>query len=308
MPPHVAAQHSGRMSITSTIERHGGWATWTDLRASHSKRAIAVAVDAGTIVRRGRGRYVTPVIGAQLAAAVEAGGLLSHTSAALRHGWKVKVVPEVAHVTIPRSRGRRRSVPPAVRLHHADVPDGEHVDRVTAPLRTVVDCARLLPFDEALAVADSALRHRAVSRRDLRTVAAEAKGPRARAVRRVAAHADGRAANPLESVLRALAIEEGMRLTPQLVVAEPGLFGAADLGSEQLRLVIEAEGYATHGTRRGLRRDCRRHALFAAFGWDSLRFAYEDVMHEPDWVRWVLRSWQDTRAGRVPGSPPRPRG
>jgi hypothetical protein len=45
--------------------------------------------------------------------------------------------------------------------------DDEIVAGVTGPLRTVVDCARVLPFDSALAVADSALRSGNVRRADL---------------------------------------------------------------------------------------------------------------------------------------------
>ena len=163
----------------------------------------------------------------------------------------------------------------------------------------------MLPFDEALAVADSALRSRAVGRAELVEAAALARGPGSRAVRRVAAHAHHAAANPLESVMRALTIEVGLVMTPQLEVAEAGMYAKVDLGSETLRLIIEAEGYATHGTRTGLRRDCRRHTEFAVFGWTSMRYAYEDAMFEQDWVRWSLTSWLDVRSGRAPGRPPR---
>ena len=113
------------------------------------------------------------------------------------------------------------------------------------------------------------------------------------------------AANPFESVLRALTIEEGFELTPQLQVADSGLFAVVDLGSEELRLAVEADGFEHHGTRRGLRRDCRRHTDFAVHGWSSLRFAFEDVMGEPEWVRWALRTWRIVRAGGSPESPPR---
>ena len=176
---------------------------------------------------------------------------------------------------------------------------------VTTPLRTVLDCARTLPFDEALAVADSALRRRDLTRTDLVDAAAGLHGTGSRQARRVAALADGRAANPFESVLRALAIEEGFQLTPQLQIAEPGLFAIVDLGNEELRLAVEADGFEHHGTRKGLRKDCRRHTEFAVVDWSSLRFAFEDVMGAQAWVRWALRSWRVVRAGGVPEDPPR---
>lgn len=228
----------------------------------------------------------------------------SHLSAALHHGWKVKTVPDAPHLTFPRTRRIRAGHGEGVVAHWADLSPGEITAAVTSPLRTVLDCARTLPFDEALAVADSALRSGMVDADELAQGAALLRGPGSGAARRVAAHADSRAANPLESVLRALTIEVGLNLTPQLQVAEAGLFAKVDLGSEDLHLVVEAEGYATHGTRHGLRRDCQRHSLFAVWGWASLRFAYEDVMFAQEWTRWVLRSWLIAHRGGTPKSPP----
>src|SRR5664280_901428 len=177
------------------------------------------------------------------------------------------------------------------------------VPRRDQPARTVLDCARALPFDEALAVADSALRSGRVSKTALRAAAAAARGPGSSTVRRVERHADHRAVNPLESVLRALALEAGLDLTPQLVVAEPGFFAVADLGDEQLRLVVEADGFEHHGTRAGLRADCARHTGYALHGWTSLRFSYEDAMYASGWVVWVFRSW---RTGEITAPPDHP--
>jgi very-short-patch-repair endonuclease len=67
---------------------------------------------------------------------------------------------------------------------------------------------------------------------------------------------------------------------------------------------VEADGFEHHGTRRGLLKDCRRHTELAVFGYSSLRFAFEDVMGQQEWVRWCLRSWRDVREGRMPGDPP----
>ncbi|WP_035903933.1 DUF559 domain-containing protein [Knoellia subterranea] len=292
------------MSVASTLTRLGGCATTKELRKHHSRRAIAAATAAGEVERAGKGRYALPSVGEHRRLAHARKAAQSHLSAALEHGWKVKTVPETAQLTFPRRRRLRSEHQGGFEPHWAVLELGEIKAGVTSPLRTVLDCARTLPFDEGLAVADSALRSGKVDKADLECAALVLKGPGAVAARRVAKHADGRAANPLESVLRALTIEVGLELTPQLEVADPGLYAKVDLGSEELRLVVEAEGYETHGTRKGLRRDCRRHALFAIWGWASLRFAYEDVMFEQEWVRWVLRSWLVLREGGTPSSPP----
>jgi len=225
---------------------------------------------------------------------------LSHLSAAVHHGWKVKTSPLEVWVTVPRKRHVRVAVE-GVQIRWANLSATERDAGVTGPLRTVLDCARVLPFDEGLAIADSALRSGMVTASSLRRAAANARGPGSIAIRRVAAHADGRAKNPLESVLRALALAAGLALTPQLVVAEPGFFAIADLGDEEVRLVVEADGFEHHGTRAGLRADCARHTGYALHGWTSMRFTYEDVILSPEWVIWVLWSW---RTGETT-SPPR---
>lgn len=292
------------MTVALTLTRMGGCARGKDLQRLHSDRAIAKAVRKGNILRVGRGRYTLPATDDHRRVAHALTGVSSHLSAALHHEWNVKTVPERPQVAFPRTRHLRKGQRSGIDPHWADLSAAELKAGVTSPLRTVLDCARTLPFDEALAVADSALRSGKVETEELRDAARQARGHGAGKVRRVAQHADGRAANPFESVLRALCIEEGLILTPQLEVADPGLYAVVDLGSEELRLVIEAEGYATHGTRKGLRRDCKRHSLFAVWGWTSLRFAYEDVMFEQAWARWILRSWLMVHRGGTPSSPP----
>ncbi|MBK8731244.1 MAG: hypothetical protein IPM00_18770 [Tetrasphaera sp.] len=291
--------------VAVTLAALGGCASTSELRRQHTKRQLRRALDEGTIARPDRGRYVLADITEHRRIAHARAGILSHTSAALEHGWKVKIPPTLAQVTFPRTRHLRKETVAALTPHWSDLPPEDVVRGVTTPLRTVLDCARHLPFDEALAVADAALRSHKVGVAQLAAAAAKVRGPGAGSVRRVVAHADARATNPLESVLRALSIEEGFTLTPQLMIAESGLFAVVDLGDPDLRLVLEAEGYATHGTRAGLRRDCRRHSELAVFGWDSLRYAYEDVMFNQPWVRWTLRSWRETREGRIPPPPPR---
>jgi len=109
-------------------------------------------------------------------------------------------------------------------------------------------------------------------------------------VRKVAAHADSRAANPFESVLRALAIEEGLAVQPQLKLDLSGMRVRPDLTDEQRNLILEADSFEWHGHRASLRRDCRRYNAMVLAGWRVIRFAWEDVMHDQEYVRTVLRA------------------
>jgi len=131
----------------------------------------------------------------------------------------------------------------------------------------VLDCARKLPFDEALCVADSALRDGAVTASELREEAARLRGRGAKQARRVAAYADGRVANPFESVLRAIA--------------------------------IEADSWTWHRDQQTHGRDCGRHTAPAVAGWIVLRFTWEQVMHSPAYVAAVLADVVDTRTAQL---------
>ena len=171
------------------------------------------------------------------------------------------------------------------RLDEVDVVDGW----VTGPLRTLLDCAATLPFDEALAVADSALRAGDVTVAELRR-AADAHPARGRArVQRVARHATAEAANPFESILRAICLDVPyLCVTPQVEVTDDAFFARVDLADLRLRIVVEADSFAFHGAREQLRHDCWRYDELVARGWVVLRFAWEQVMFAPEWVRSVL--------------------
>jgi hypothetical protein len=50
-----------------------------------------------------------------------------------------------------------------VQIRYADLAATAVTGLVTDPVTTVIDCARTLPFDEALSIGDSALRSRKVT-------------------------------------------------------------------------------------------------------------------------------------------------
>jgi very-short-patch-repair endonuclease len=108
-------------------------------------------------------------------------------------------------------------------------------------------------------------------------------------VRQVAALADGRAANPFESALRATCLDvRGLRVVPQVPIVEGRWLGRPDLVDQRLRIALEADSFAWHGERAALRRDANRYNALVAAGWLVLRFSWEDVMFEPLQVRAVL--------------------
>ena len=107
-------------------------------------------------------------------------------------------------------------------------------------------------------------------------------------MRRVLRHADGRAANPFESVLRALCIEAGLMVVPQQAIDLGTGTVHPDLVAADLLLVLEADSWTFHATRAAHARDCARYNLLVIHGWRVVRFTWEQVMLDQAYVRWVL--------------------
>lgn len=228
------------------------------------------------------------VAAAAVAAARTLDGTVSGLSAALAWGWSLKYVPELPEVTVPHRRRVRHRDRVGVRLRRVDLPTCDVDGLVTTPVRTVLDCARSLPFDEALCVADSALRC-GVGAEELSTAADAARGPGSANVRHVVSLADGRAENAFESCLRAIAFYvPGLCLTPQHSIRVPEFLGRPDLVDEELRIIVEADSFEWHGTRAALVDDAQRYNRFSVNGWLVLRFTWEDVLLNPAMVHQVL--------------------
>lgn len=278
------------MEISALMPVLGGVATRDLLVRLTSRRALESALATGELVRVNRGRYAVPGVheGTELTLMVT--GHVCLVSAALAHGWKVKVVPAVPQVAVPKDRRIDEALRARMTLTWTDLDDAQVEGLATNAATTLAMCGRRLPFDEALAVADSALRDGFPVAR-LHAMAAAARGPGSARLRRVAAHADGRSDNPFESVLRAIAIDvPGLEVEPQVRISgDLGLNVRADLVDRRLR-IIEADSFEWHGDRTALRRDARRYDLLVANGWTVLRFTWEDVMHDPDFVRAVLQA------------------
>lgn len=138
---------------------------------------------------------------------------------------------------------------------------------------------------DALAIADSALRRELVTPAALVTLASRGRGPGAGAAARVVAAADGLAANPFESALQAIVLDAGVTgFVPQLQVADRCFSARVDLGDCERRIALEADGFTWHGSRSALDRDCRRYDELVRRGWLVLRFSWEQVRFDPQWV------------------------
>jgi very-short-patch-repair endonuclease len=274
------------VDVVEVVTRLGGVADARRLVAFTSRRRVATAVSRGLIVRDARGRYALPTTGEALRAASRLNGVVTGASAAAAHGWETKVPASRPDVTVPAKRrvapDRRRGVD----LHWRDIDPDDVWGGVLRPGPTVIDCAKRLPFDEALAIADSALRHHNVTERQLLSLAGQVPSTGRAQSLRIARMASELAANPFESVLRAIALDvPRLDLQPQVVIEEDGWVGRPDLVDVERRIVVEADSFEFHGRRSALKRDCARYNALVVRGWLVLRFSWEHVMHEPDYVR-----------------------
>jgi very-short-patch-repair endonuclease len=273
------------VDVVDLLAELGGVARRSALLRVVPRSDLERSLEAGLILRDARGLYALPGGDAAIRTAARLGGVLSLTSAALHHGWAVKTVPDRPHVTV--SRGRKVADRVA-HVHWAELGPGQVDGWATSTEVTLENCLRRLPFDEALAVADSALREGAGAML-LQRVAEAARGPGSPQIRRVVAEATPLAANPFESVLRAISLDvPGLAMRPQVTIADGDFTVRPDLVDERLRIVGEADSFGWHGSRAALASDTRRYNMLVVAGWIVLRFCYEDVMFHPDDVRRVL--------------------
>ena len=273
-------------SVPGRLARLGGRATFAQLTRATPKRELAAAVRSGAVVRLARGTYSLPGPLTDQHVAVAYDGVVPHLSAAVAWHLPLLAPPEKPHITVPTKR-RPRPGPPAM-LHWAPIDPEDQPCRLTSLLRTVLDCTRILPFGEALAVADAGLAK--LSRPHLIAATTAMRGPGSKQARQVAAVANGAAESFLESMLRALVVQAGLEgFAPQVVVQRGQFRARVDLGHRQAKIAVEAEGYEFHGSSGDFAADCRRYDELVAAGWLVLRFTYQQVVFEPEWVVATIR-------------------
>lgn len=247
-------------------------------------------------VYRLAGHPVTDV--ATLVAAVAAtSGVASHRSAAAVHGL-VDRHPTRPEVTVPVSRGHRRE---GIRLHRTDdlsPVDVGHVGgvRCTNATRTVIDLGARLSADQLFVLTERAIQRRLVHPERLlgRFVQLARPGRDGIAtMRAVLARLDpslASAESDLESMLLLVLTRAGL---PQPVRQHPvtvaGHRYRLDAAYPDAQLAIECDGFAWHGTRVAFEADRERQNHLVNAGWRVLRFTWQQIVHQPEWVAATVR-------------------
>src|SRR5215203_1829286 len=278
-----------------------GWITWESLTARVDRKTVARWVDAGRLQRLHQGVYALPTVArdgrARLEAAVHAsGGVVSHRSALAL--WGLATPGGSIHLTVEHARSGRGTR--GVVLHRtrelADTIRRVEGLPVSCVERAVVDAWGApagLSGDEVRAAAIGAVRRRLCSPRQLYDEVARRPCLRGRRalVQLLGLLADG-CQSELEiwgclQVLRA----PGMpTFTLQHRVEVAGERFVLDAACEEVRLAVEMDGAAWHGSRSQRERDIRRDALLATIGWQTLRFGYRRLTGVPDGCRRDIRA------------------
>ncbi len=299
------------MEVEQAVLEAGGLARTSALYRACTRSQLRAAVWSGRVLRTTRGVYVLPGLAEHEAAAARLNGTLMLISAAQAHGWPVRLPPDSPQLLVPRGRNVPAHRRAGVEVRWGEVTPADLADRRTNPVRTVLDCARMLPLEDSLAVADSALRAGITRTELLLHCQRLPRNGRSRAYR-VVELATAQAANPFESALRAIVHDiRGSHFEPQVWI---GNIGRADLVDRVNKLVLEADSFEFHSDSASLNRDMERYNAFVCEGYLLLRFGWKHVMFRQDYVRATVasvvppvgRSTGMSGGGRPPGKAERP--
>ncbi len=230
----------------------------------------------------GRGRSMAAVLAYGSSAAV------SHRTAAGLHGLRPdnRAVTEIA---LPRAsvRSRRGVIAHAApTLRPADVTH-RHGIPCTTVARTLLDLADVLPRGQLERVVEQAVIARVFDGSAIEDVLARANGRRGAAeLRGVLTELDdepGVTASDLEDRFLELCRAAGLPkpAVNRWLAVDDGPPIRADFVWPRARLIVEVDGWATHGTRQGFERDRLRDQRARLADWEVLRFTRRQVVRDP---------------------------
>ena len=211
------------------------------------------------------------------------GAVLSYRSAAALWG-----IRETARARIEVSAPRHRRSTARVEVHFVAMqPDEIAVERgvpVTTPARTLFDLAAVVSGDQLEHAFDEAEVRRLTSPVSLAALAARYPARRgARAIRRVLDNHRKNGETVLRSVLerRLLALLDDHGL-PRPRMNRVGAEGELDARWPEQRLIVECDGFATHGTRKAFEADRARDRALQVAGWRVVRITWRQLTNDAD--------------------------
>ncbi|VXB91632.1 Very-short-patch-repair endonuclease [Arthrobacter sp. 9V] len=235
-----------------------------------------------------KGLWALPEADTGYLSALVNNGHLTCASAAARYGLWLKDRPMRLHMATRHSRGRGFVRHGGLRMRpDALVPVASLED-------TVVHALTCLPAVDAIAVAQSAMVLRGVSRDSLESGLGARYFGNARRLLRMA---DGLSESVPEISARLLFEAEDLPFQRQVGISGVGRVDALIDGW----LIVEVNGYQFHSSRDAWRKDMARLNAAQALGYQALSFAPEQIWNSPDdviaQIRWLLAQGKP-RGGR----------
>jgi hypothetical protein len=262
---------------------------------SHEQRAVAAVLATGDVVGSER-THVRALACGRTAARLLGLPLVDDDDPAT--GAAEHLIEDVHTFRLPagRSRNVHQGARTLVRHRLTLGPDDVVVHptglRATSALRTVCDCSRLLAFDAAVALTDAALHKGLVSSAELASAVRAREGwPGVRRLAAVVAASDGLTESPAETIARLILQPALPGLRPQVRVRDRAgrVVARLDLGDEQRRFAVEADGKRGHAGTRMVAKDRRRDRRTEALGWRVERVTWHECRTQPVQTRaWVL--------------------
>ncbi|MBG6178913.1 type IV toxin-antitoxin system AbiEi family antitoxin domain-containing protein [Arthrobacter sp. CAN_A1] len=283
------------------------WTTAELADRNVSERQVARLVQTGDLVRLRRGCYLSGQLWEQqssttralqriyahhhsLLRSTQSELVYSHTSAARIHGLHLWNVDDSIHITqsfptSPHGHG------PDVRPHYSPLaPESVSFRKglqVTSLERTVVDCARILPYRQSLIIADNAL-YLGANRPLMQDICLHFTGHKGIAnARMVLDHASALAESPGETLARH--VIRRLRLPmPEEQVAVRTRHGnhRLDFAWRELLLALEFDGkikyFAYAPTEEVLYQERRREKALMEDGWQFVRLEWADLFREAE--------------------------
>ena len=255
------------MRVTDAVGQRGGIVRAAALRRlGFSERAVRTAVDTGELVRPRRGWVALPSSDPALRAAAAAGVVLSCVTQAQRLGlWVLHA--EAAHVAASAHSGSVRTEDPGTVVHWSEPIVPRAPDALVDPIENVLALtAGCLPFEEALAIWESAIERGLVQLPALRRLPFRGRA------REVLAQVTPFAGSGLESFIPPRLAWLRVPIVPQAWIAGHRVdFLLGD------RLVLQIDGGTHVGAQRD--RDNAHDAELMLLGYHVIRVGYAQVVH-----------------------------
>jgi very-short-patch-repair endonuclease len=270
-------------------------------RCGIATTAVARRIARGLLVERQPGVLGSPstpydVRAAGRAALLSVGdtAMLSHLSAA--YEWNLRrELPQKPWITVPWARS-------APELWDVEVIRSRHLQgvrrrrngvAVTSPPRTVVDVGRVLDRNGVESALATALQAGLVSLPDVEIALTRAwRTAGTGLVRDVLKHFDPAWESVLSARLGRLLKSAGLDVVAGFEIRRQDgrLVAVADFADPVRRLVIEADGWAFHGSKEQQQADRQRDRTLLLMGWTTVRYTTADILEQPEQVVAEIRA------------------